>query len=83
MVMTPKVIIAEYVENYTIHIVFSDGTEGDVNFDGDLEGEIFKPLKDLSLFRQFAVHPELHTVTWPNGADIAPEYLYRKVQISA
>jgi len=30
-------------------------------------------------FRQFHVHTELNTLTWPNGADFAPEYLYKAV----
>ncbi len=39
-----------------------------------------RPLKDAVLFAQASVHPELETVTWPNGADLAPEFLYRAVQ---
>jgi hypothetical protein len=38
---------------------------------------MFEPLKDMTLFAQVAIHPELETVTWPNGADLAPEFLYR------
>ena len=37
---------------------------------------MFEPLKDKTLFAQAAIHPELETVTWPNGADLAPEFLY-------
>jgi hypothetical protein len=48
-----------------------------------LYGEIFEPLKDRRFFQHFSVHPEFHTLTWPNGADIAPEFLYEKVQLAA
>ncbi|MBL4911207.1 MAG: DUF2442 domain-containing protein [Alteromonadaceae bacterium] len=36
---------------------------------------MFEPLKNISVFSKVAVDPELETVVWPNGADLAPEYL--------
>jgi hypothetical protein len=39
---------------------------------------MFEPLKDKKLFDQATVDAELETVTWPNGADIAPEFLYQQ-----
>jgi hypothetical protein len=81
--MIPRVIEAEYLRDYTIHLRFADGTEGDVDLSQELYGEIFEPLKDIELFRQFTVHPEFHTLCWPNGADIAPEFLFEKVKVPA
>ncbi len=81
--MVPRVAEAHYVRDYTIHLRFTDGTEGDVDFRNELYGEVFEPLKDRALFQQFFVHPEFHTLTWPNGADLAPEFLYEKVQLAA
>ena len=81
--MIPRVIEAKYVHDYVIHIRFSDGTEGDVDLEDELYGEIFRPLLDFEYFKQFILHPELHTLTWPNGADFAPEFLYEKVKITA
>jgi hypothetical protein len=81
--MIPRVADARYVQDYTIHVRFTDGTEGDVDLREELYGEIFEPLKDQAFFRQFFVHPEFHTLTWPNGADLAPEFLYEKVQLAA
>ncbi len=81
--MIPRLIEAEYVHDFIIHIRFSDGSEGEVDLEQELDGEVFRPLKDTAYFRQFTVNPELHTVTWPNGADFAPEFLYDKVQIPA
>jgi hypothetical protein len=54
-----------------------------VDLGEELHGEVFEPLKDPALFRRFTVHPEFHTLCWPNGADIAPEFLYEKVQVPA
>lgn len=81
--MIPKVIKAEYVRGYVIHLRFADGSEGDVDLSQELYGEMFEPLKDHEFFTSFTVHPEFHTLCWPNGADIAPEYLYDKVKIPA
>ena len=81
--MIPRVEAAHYIQAFTIHIRFSDGTEGDVDLGGELYGEVFEPLKDQALFRQFIVHPEFRTLSWPNGADLAPEFLYEKLQVPA
>jgi hypothetical protein len=76
--MTPRLAEAKYVRDYILHLRFADGTEGDVDLRQELEGEVFAPLKDLAFFQAFTLSPELHTVTWPNGADFAPEFLYEK-----
>jgi len=74
-----EVVSIEYRSGYVYHVVFDDGTEGDVDLAEYLgKGPIFAPLKDSSLFRQARV--EGGTIAWPNGADIAPETLYEKVE---
>ncbi|MCG8344846.1 MAG: DUF2442 domain-containing protein [Chlorobiales bacterium] len=79
--MIPKVIEAEYLHDFVIHLRFADGAEGDVDLSQELYGEMFEPLKDIETFKQFSIHPEFHTLCWPNGADIAPEFLYEKARI--
>lgn len=81
--MIYKVTDAKYVRDYVIHVKFNDGLEGDVNLKNELEGEIFTPLKDMSRFKKFKVHPELNTLVWDNDADFAPEFLHGIVQIPA
>jgi hypothetical protein len=81
--MIPRVVEAEYQRDYIIHIRFSDGVEGEVDLGQELYGELFESLKDVSLFKQFSVHSEFRTLCWPNGADIAPEFLYKKTKITA
>ena len=66
---------ARYVSDYTIWLSFDDGSDGNVDLKDSLNGPIFQPLKDISLFSKLSVDPELETVVWPNGADLAPEYL--------
>ena len=72
---------AKYLRDYVIRVHFNDGAAGEVNLAGELEGEVFGPLKDISLFKAFKVDPELGTVVWKNGADLAPEFLYDNLQI--
>ena len=81
--MIPRVEKAVYIADYTIHFRFSDGTEGEIDLSDELYGEDFGPLRDLKMFRQFSVHPDFHTLTWANGTDIAPEFLYEKLRVPA
>lgn len=74
--MTPKLTKAEYLEGYKIKVSFEDGAVGIIDLEGDLWGEVFEPLKDLSNFKAFKVDSELQTIVWSTGADLAPEYLY-------
>lgn len=81
MAFLPTVIHAEYRGDFRIHLVFNDGVEKTVDFSAWLEGPVFEPLKDQAYFRRFFI--EGGTVTWPNGADIAPETLHERAKASA
>ena len=74
--MVPKLQSAVHVRDYTIYLRFADGREGAIDLQGELWGEVFEPLKDLSVFKSFQLNTELNTIAWPNGADFAPEFLY-------
>ena len=66
---------ARYVSDYKLWLRFSDGAEGEVDLQNQLDGEVFEPLKDTKTFKTFILNSDFHTVTWPNGADFAPEFL--------
>jgi hypothetical protein len=74
MGILPHVIDAAYRGGHRIHLVFQDGREKTVDFLPWLVGPVFEPLKDTAYFQRFFL--EGGTVSWPNGADIAPETLY-------
>ena len=74
MSFLPSVVNAEYRDEFRIELTFNDGTTETVDFSEWLQGPIFEPLQDVTYFRRFFL--EGGTVSWPNGADIAPETLY-------
>lgn len=65
----------KHVSDYTIWVSFDDGTDGVADLQSALSGPIFEPLKRIDLFSRVAVDPESETIVWPNGADLAPEYV--------
>lgn len=75
MTFLPSVIRAEHRGGFRIRLTFNDQSERTVDFRPWLEGPVFEPLKDPTYFRQFFL--DGGTVAWPNGADVAPETLYR------
>ena len=74
---------ARYLRDYVIWLRFNDGAEGEVDLTEELEGEVFEPLKELSRFTRFRVDPDMQTLIWDNGADMAPEFLYSKMKVLA
>jgi hypothetical protein len=66
---------ARYVRGHVIWVRFNDGASGEVDLTGVLTGPVFEPLQDIRNFRRFRVDPELDTIVWFNGADLAPEFL--------
>lgn len=61
---------------YTLRVQFDDGTEQVIDFEPMLAGELYRPLKDLSVFNQVRLDTEVHTLVWPNGADFDPATLH-------
>jgi Protein of unknown function (DUF2442) len=73
--MNYEVTQARYLGGHLVWLKFRDGTEGQADLGPELRGPVLEPLRDPEVFRQFRLDPELHTLVWPNGADIAPEQL--------
>lgn len=77
-----NVVRIEAQPGYSYLVVFDDGTRAVIDFSEYLDkGPVFAPLKDPGFFKQAKV--EGGTITWPNGADIAPETLYEKCREAA
>ncbi len=81
--MDYHVVEAKHVEGYRIWVRFRDGRAGVVDLERELVGPVFEPVRDPEMFKRFIIHPEFHTLVWPNGADIAPEALYERARQAA
>jgi hypothetical protein len=67
---------AQYLTDYKVQVVFNNGKQGVADLTELLQGDVFAPLRDETFFAQFWVDAELATLVWPNGADVAPEFVY-------
>jgi hypothetical protein len=76
--MTPslKLNAVEYLGGTQINVAFSDGRSGHVDLRDLLQGPLHTPLRSAEQFQRLELDPELGTITWPNGADLAPEAIY-------
>lgn len=66
-----------------LDVEFADGTPGEIRLDPFLSasrvaGTVFEALRDPAFFAQVRI--ELGAVTWPNGADLAPDAMYDAVR---
>jgi hypothetical protein len=69
-----------YIAGYRVWLKFEDGSQGEVDLEAELWGEVFEPLKEKRLFKKVRLNTELNTITWDNGADFSPEFLYEMVK---
>ena len=74
---------AKYLHDHVIWVRFNDGAIGEVDLRDELTGEMFEPLNDLRKFKSFHVDPDIETIVWDNGADLAPEFLYENMKVLA
>ena len=77
-----RVVSFEIIAPYTLWVEFDDGTSQTIDFEPVLAGELYGPLRDLELFNQVAIDPEVQTLVWPNGADFDPATLHDWPQFS-
>ncbi len=62
----------EYLTRYKLRSGFNDGAIRVVDLARHLDSEVLEPVKDLRLFKTVGLNPDLDTVVWDNGADMAP-----------
>lgn len=65
-----------YLGDYRVEVTFNNGKIGVADLSSALTGGVFEQLKNPLEFAKLSVDDELETIAWPNGADLAPEYVY-------
>lgn len=67
---------------HRLYVEFEDGACGVVDLADRLFGPMFEPLADPELFGRVTID-EFGAVSWPNGADLAPDALRRALAVEA
>lgn len=70
-----KITDVDYKGDYVLKLKFSDGVEKTANLEPYLHGKVFGELRDKDKFTQYGL--TRLTIEWANGADLAPEFLYK------
>jgi hypothetical protein len=78
-----RVTLVAALPDARLHVVFVDGTNGEVHLKSFLNsptinGTVFEALRDPAIFAQAQVI--LGAVQWPNGADLAPDTMYDAIR---
>ncbi len=81
--MLTKVTSVERLGGFRLRIAFNDGSQGVHDFSAMVQepGPMLTPLRDENYFAR--VFLEFGALTWPNGFDIAPEWLRREMSAAS
>jgi len=73
---TYRVVACEVVGPYILQVTFDDDSSQVIDFMPILEGQLYGPLRNVALFNQVRIDPEVYTLVWPNGVDFDPATLH-------
>src|SRR5688500_2505684 len=77
--LTPDITDVRAVYHGVLRLTFADGLSGEVDVLDRMRGPVFERARTPEGFVEAALDPESRTVTWPGGADLAPDTLYERV----
>ncbi len=78
--LTPDITEAAAVRHGILRLEFADGLTGEVALLDRIRGPVFEHARTSAGFAKVKVDEETGTVTWPGGADLAPDTLYERVR---
>lgn len=72
------VIEVKVIQNLSLYVRFTDGTEGKVRFMPQHLTGVFEPLKNPPFFNRVFI--DNGVVAWPNAVDLAPDAMYQAIK---
>jgi hypothetical protein len=81
--LTPDITTVAVVRHGVLRFIFSDGLTGELDVLDRMRGPVFEQARTPDGFAQVTVDPEIGTIVWPGGADLAPDTLYERLRTGA
>jgi hypothetical protein len=81
--LTPHLTTVTVRAHGVLGLVLADGLTGEVEVLSRMNGPVFEHARTNEGFAAAELDPESGTVTWPDGADLAPDTLYERVKTGA
>jgi hypothetical protein len=81
--LTPDITSVAVVRHGVLRLTFSDGATGELDLLDRMRGPLFAQARTPGGFAQVTVDPEIGTIVWPGGADLAPDTLYERLRTGA
>jgi hypothetical protein len=81
--LTPDITHVRVVRHGVLELTFADDLRGEVEVLDRMRGPVFDDARTPEGFAKVVVDAETGTVTWPGGADLAPDTLYERVRTGA
>lgn len=78
--LTSDITEARAVRHGVLAVTFADGLQGEVDVLNRMRAPVFDAARTFEGFAKVDVDTETGTVTWPGGADLAPDTLYERVR---
>jgi hypothetical protein len=68
----------EVLHDHVLRLRFADGVDKSIDLDPYLHGRVFAEIRnDPAVSAVVKVDSDAGTIVWPNGADLAPDVLYK------
>jgi hypothetical protein len=78
--LAPDITRATAVRHGVLALTFADGTTDELEVLDRMHGPVFAEARTLEGFERVSIDDETGTVTWPGGADLAPDTLYSRIK---
>ena len=81
--MLDRIVAVEARPDYHVWIRFEDGLEGTLSLEHLVGQGVFTSWEEESEFQKVFIDEESGTIAWPNGIDLAPDALHRRLEESS